>query len=91
MFIKINLGSSNHNETLHTDKYLVKKKKKKIFLLNNKMLNRLIKKKNLPIIRLKMVKYTYKWLTFILNHAQNHFDKEITYHFFKIQFIYGRW
>jgi hypothetical protein len=31
------------------------------------MLNRLIKKKNLPIIRLKVVKYTHKWLIFILN------------------------
>jgi hypothetical protein len=28
------------------------------------MLNRLIKKKNLPIIRIKMVKYTHQWLIF---------------------------
>jgi hypothetical protein len=35
-------------------------------IVKNNMLNRLIKKKNLPIIRLKMVKYTHKWLIFIL-------------------------
>jgi hypothetical protein len=37
------------------------------------MLNRLIKKKNLPIIRLKIVKYTHKWLIIILNLCSEQF------------------
>jgi hypothetical protein len=42
MFIK-KISPANHNETLNTDKYLVKNKKNSSS--NNKMLNRLMKKK----------------------------------------------
>lgn len=58
MFI-INISWSNYNENLDTDrktcsKYFLKKMSSS---LNKKILNSLIKKKNLPIIKIKIVKY----------------------------------